>query len=194
MPFWTVEDAGPYKEKLNFLMRTSPFAACFLFSENDLSLLLGRAVEGIQQFGAFENRIDVALGLDAAVDGAEEGLVLHAVHVGDLVIRLTIGQRLAVEGEELAAVGQTDTALVAQKVDKGFVFAGGQVLRPGAVEGDGGLIGADVAGDQIVYVVDSVLHILGILGPHALVAVGLHILGHLAVSVAGGGLQLSAAQ
>ena len=23
MPFWTVEDAGPYKEKSNFLMRTS---------------------------------------------------------------------------------------------------------------------------------------------------------------------------
>ena len=23
MPFWTVEDAGPYKERLNFLMRRS---------------------------------------------------------------------------------------------------------------------------------------------------------------------------
>ena len=23
IPFWTVEDAGPYKERLNFLMRTS---------------------------------------------------------------------------------------------------------------------------------------------------------------------------
>jgi len=23
MPFWTVEDAGPYKEKSNFLMRSS---------------------------------------------------------------------------------------------------------------------------------------------------------------------------
>ena len=23
MPFWTVEDAGPYKEKSNFLVRTS---------------------------------------------------------------------------------------------------------------------------------------------------------------------------
>ena len=26
MSFWTVEDAGPYKEKSNFLMRTSLFA------------------------------------------------------------------------------------------------------------------------------------------------------------------------
>ncbi len=26
MPFWTVGDAGPYKENGNFLMRTSPFS------------------------------------------------------------------------------------------------------------------------------------------------------------------------
>ena len=25
MPFWTVGDAGPYKEKSNFLTRTSPY-------------------------------------------------------------------------------------------------------------------------------------------------------------------------
>ena len=30
MTFWTVEDAGPYKEKSNFLMRRSPFAEIFL--------------------------------------------------------------------------------------------------------------------------------------------------------------------
>ena len=29
MPFWTVEDAGPYKEKSNILMRTSPFWEAF---------------------------------------------------------------------------------------------------------------------------------------------------------------------
>ena len=29
MPFWTVEDAGPYKERLNFLMRTSLFVCAF---------------------------------------------------------------------------------------------------------------------------------------------------------------------
>ena len=31
MPFWTVEDAGPYKEKSNFLMRTSLCAVAFIF-------------------------------------------------------------------------------------------------------------------------------------------------------------------
>jgi hypothetical protein len=30
MPFWTVEDAGPYKEKSNFLMRTSLLQGNFL--------------------------------------------------------------------------------------------------------------------------------------------------------------------
>jgi len=29
MPFWTVGDAGPYKEKSNFLMRTSPSAGSY---------------------------------------------------------------------------------------------------------------------------------------------------------------------
>ena len=29
MPFWTVEDAGPYKEKSNFLMRTSSYGGAF---------------------------------------------------------------------------------------------------------------------------------------------------------------------
>ena len=29
MPFWTVEDAGPYKEKLNFLMTSCPYALLF---------------------------------------------------------------------------------------------------------------------------------------------------------------------
>ena len=29
MPFWTVEDAGPYKEKSNFLMRTCLFGGVF---------------------------------------------------------------------------------------------------------------------------------------------------------------------
>ena len=29
MPFWTVEDAGPYKERLNILMRTTLFGALF---------------------------------------------------------------------------------------------------------------------------------------------------------------------
>ena len=29
MPFWTVEDAGPYKEKSNFLMRTTLMPVVF---------------------------------------------------------------------------------------------------------------------------------------------------------------------
>ena len=33
MPFWTVEDAGPYKEKSNFLMRTTLWRKSF-FSGN----------------------------------------------------------------------------------------------------------------------------------------------------------------
>ena len=32
MPFWTVEDACPYKEKSNILMRTSLLHAVFLYS------------------------------------------------------------------------------------------------------------------------------------------------------------------
>ena len=30
MPFWTVEDAGPYKEKSNILMRTTLYTVIFL--------------------------------------------------------------------------------------------------------------------------------------------------------------------
>ena len=31
MPFWTVGDAGPYKENGNFLMRTALLSGFFLF-------------------------------------------------------------------------------------------------------------------------------------------------------------------
>ena len=31
MPFWTVEDAGPYKEKSNFLMRTTLLIDLFFY-------------------------------------------------------------------------------------------------------------------------------------------------------------------
>ena len=33
MPFWTVEDAGPYKERLNFLMRRSLCRVLFAFRQ-----------------------------------------------------------------------------------------------------------------------------------------------------------------
>ena len=32
MPFWTVGDAGPYKEKSNFLMRSPLYAPLFLYT------------------------------------------------------------------------------------------------------------------------------------------------------------------
>ena len=34
MPFWTVGDAGPYKEKSNFLTRTS-LSGAFLYSSEE---------------------------------------------------------------------------------------------------------------------------------------------------------------
>ena len=38
MPFWTVGDAGPYKEKPNFLMRTSAYVGrIFIWIANDAS-------------------------------------------------------------------------------------------------------------------------------------------------------------
>ena len=38
MPFWTVEDAGPYKEKSNFLMRTSLSTWTFWVRRTELQL------------------------------------------------------------------------------------------------------------------------------------------------------------
>ena len=41
MPFWTVEDAGPYKDKSNFLMRTSLYDLAFfnsIFVKNSISV------------------------------------------------------------------------------------------------------------------------------------------------------------
>ena len=40
MPFWTVEDAGPYKEKSNFLMRSPLIRGAIVFHWH----LFGRAV------------------------------------------------------------------------------------------------------------------------------------------------------
>ena len=47
MPFWTVEDAGPYKEKSNSLMRTTFFQGKFfitLFAKANEHLLLSKVL------------------------------------------------------------------------------------------------------------------------------------------------------
>ena len=37
MSFWTVGDAGPYKEKSNFLMRTSLLSEVFFYAEDQIT-------------------------------------------------------------------------------------------------------------------------------------------------------------
>ena len=46
MSFWTVEDAGPYKEKSNFLMRRSLYSLFFLINNKNCASLYGRRTGG----------------------------------------------------------------------------------------------------------------------------------------------------
>ena len=68
MPFWTVEDAGPYKEKSNFLMR-SPFLPVFLFYEKEQDEEEDKVVKAVAAVGEEQDQgeDEKLLRADAAV-------------------------------------------------------------------------------------------------------------------------------
>ena len=123
--------------------------------------------------------------------GLEECLVLAEIHIGNVVLGLEGLECVArIEGE-LLAVCKARAALVTHKVDEHLVMT--DVLCPSTIEGDRGARSADEARDHIVNVVGS-LGIHSVLRPHALVGIGLDVLRHFVVSVAGEGLELGRAE
>ena len=154
--------------------------------QDNFLMLLSRYIQTIQKLCTFQNVLDVVAVFDTGLDGLYESLVLAQVLIGNIVLGSNGLKSVASVNFELAAVGKSCAALVAQEVDEHVFLV--DVLCPCTVEGDACFIGTDMTGDEVINVVGTVLDISGILSPHAGVLVGLHILSHLAVSITGQGL------
>ena len=113
---------------------------------------------------------------------------MHALVFGHFLGQLAV---LGAVNGKVAAVVESHACLVAKEVDVALAHA--DILCPCAVKGNGGTLGADKAGDAVVYVVGTV-KILGILRPHALIHVARHICAQLAERLARNGLGLGVAR
>ena len=70
MPFWIVEDAGPYKEKSNFLMRTTLCSAFFCLMQG----IRGREVDVVEKInGVVEILLAVIVKIYGLIYGVRGG-------------------------------------------------------------------------------------------------------------------------
>ena len=129
----------------------------------------------------------------AGLDAVDEGIDLILEHIGCLEHGLIFYQGAVLSGVDLEflTILQTDACLSSHKVHIHLIFT--DILRPGAMDSDGGTFSPNQGGDRVVYIVHTV--ILGRASPH----IGKGILSHIDTQLGecfaghGQGLRIAAA-